>query len=209
MNLRFLPALAALRSVVADGELGRVMRALVWFGYDLSRWRPETDYRASYSASAKLGGGIVLDAIHELDYLSWLLGPATSVVASTATVSDLEIDVEDTAVAAIELASGAIATVDLDFVSPVYRRGCVLTGTEAVASWDWHSRAIEIAGAAGDRRIGTDGSVEDTYAAEIADFLATARGERGSSVPAAEGSAAVRLAEAIKRSAATGARVSL
>ena len=209
MNLRFLPALIELKSLAAGGELGRVMRAAVWFGYDLSRWRPETDYRDSYSARAELGGGIVLDAIHELDYLCWLLGPAVSVVAATARVSDLEIDVEDTAVAAIAFASGALATVDLDFVSPVYRRGCVLTGTDATATWDWTTGSIEVASGSESRRIETVGKVEDTYGAEVGDFLATVRGERRSFVPAAEGAVVVRLAEAIKRSSDEDTRVEL
>ncbi len=209
MNLRFLPALAELKRLVRSGALGEIIRARAWFGYDLRKWRPENDYRGSYSARADLGGGIVLDAIHELDYLAWLLGPAASVSAITGRVSDLEIDVEDSASAAIEFESGAIASLDLDFVSPVYRRGCVITGTEAVATWDFNEEAIELSGGDHSERIDATGNVAATYAAEIVDFLDVVRGVKPPAVSAEEGAAAVRLAEAIKRSSAEGRRINL
>jgi predicted dehydrogenase len=209
MNLRFLPALVELERLVRGGSLGEIIRARAWFGYDLRKWRPDHDYRLSYSARAELGGGIVLDAIHEIDYLGWLLGPATAVTAITGHVSDLEIDVEDSASAAIELASGAIASLDLDFVSPVYRRGCVITGSEAVAEWDFNEEAIEVTGADGRTRIPAAGGVADTYGAEIAAFLEAVRGDAPPAVSVEEGAASVRLAEAIKRSSAEARRIEL
>jgi predicted dehydrogenase len=188
---------------------GTIMRARLWFGYDLRRWRTSQDYRDSYSAKAELGGGIVLDAIHELDYLCWLLGPAASVAATTGRVSSLEIDVEDSASAVIELASGAIATVDLDFVSPVYQRGCVLTGTEGIAEWSFTDETINVMATNGGRRIDAAGDVAATYRAEIEDFLRAVGNRSEPSVSAAEGAAAVRLADAIKASAAEGRRIEL
>ena len=94
LRCRHEPALATgdrrLKRLVESGELGAVIRGAFWFGYDLRRWRPGVDYRESYSARADLGGGIVLDAIHELDYMSWLLGPPRAVTAVTARVSELK-----------------------------------------------------------------------------------------------------------------------
>ncbi len=43
-----------------------------------------------------MGGGIVLDAIHEIDYLAWFFGPVERVTAETGRLSDLEIDVKTT-----------------------------------------------------------------------------------------------------------------
>ncbi len=104
MNLRFHPATRALRALLSDGELGQIRVARVWCGSDLRSWRPGSDYRESYSARSELGGGVVRDCIHELDYITWLLGPCVSVTAETATVSDLEIDVEDVGLALLRLA---------------------------------------------------------------------------------------------------------
>ena len=143
MNLRFHRGILGLRDLLP--ELGAVRFVRSSFGYDLRLWRPGTDYRESYSARAALGGGILLDAIHELDYLLWLLGPVASVSAELDRVSDLEIDVEDTALLSLRFESGVLGAVDLNFVEPAYRRQCVIVGSEAVASWDWTAAASQCA----------------------------------------------------------------
>ena len=81
MNLRFHPGVIELKGLVERGELGDPRLAQSYMGYALPLWRPHADYRRSYSARAELGGGIVWDAIHELDYLLWILGPIASVTA--------------------------------------------------------------------------------------------------------------------------------
>lgn len=199
MNLRFHPGVIALRELVEKGSLGDIHLATAAFGYDLRRWRPETDYRASYSARSEMGGGIVLDAIHEIDYLAWLLGPVEAVSGITAQVSELEVDVEDVAVAVLRFASGALGTLDLNFFETSYRRGCVLVGSRATARWDWVGAEVVISGV--DReaeRIGVTSDVEDTYRAELVDFIAAVRDGHEPRTSAAEGAAAVRVAEAIK-----------
>ena len=75
MNLRFHPGPSTVRELIAGGAIGRPLTAHVAFGSFLPSWRPGTDYRTGYSARAELGGGVLLDAIHELDYLTWVLGP--------------------------------------------------------------------------------------------------------------------------------------
>ena len=51
----------------------------VYLGYNLKKWRPGTDHLKSYSANKSLGGGILLDAIHELDYLYSKFGPIKNI----------------------------------------------------------------------------------------------------------------------------------
>lgn len=209
MNLRFHPGVLELRRLVTTAELGELRVAEAWFGYDLRRWRPGTDYRASYSARAELGGGIVLDAIHELDYLMWLFGPVESVSAETATLSDLEVDVEDTALAVLRFAAGPMATVALDFHSPVYRRGCVLVGSAGVARWSWEEEHVVVRGSEGEeRRLDVPAGPAPTYAALVEDFVRAADLGGSPRCPVGEGLATLRVAEAIKRAAATGRRVS-
>ena len=175
------------------------------FGYDLRLWRPGTDYRASYSAQAALGGGILLDAIHELDYLLWLLGPVESVAAELDRVSELEIDVEDTALLSLRFASGALGAVDLNFVEPSYRRECLLVGSSAVAHWDWNRGKITVRRVDGERTVDVTCDVQETYRAVLEDFLAG--GEPRTS--AAAGVDALRVVAAARRAAAYGIRQSV
>jgi predicted dehydrogenase len=210
MNLRFHPAVQTLRRLVADGTLGAIRYAQVSAGSDLRTWRPGTDYRAGYSARAVLGGGVVRDSIHELDYLTWILGPVATVSAEIAHVSDLEIDVEDLGTALLRLESGAVASVDLTYFDPVYRRGCLLVGAVATARWDWTSGTIEISRPHTDAELlDVSADLSETYLDEIRDFVNACETGRPPCTSAEEGSSAVRLAHAVLRSASAGMRIAL
>lgn len=64
----------------------------------LPDWRPGTDYRQTYSASKRLGGGVSIDLIHEWDYLTFLTGMPQKIFHLCGKKSALEIDSEDYAV---------------------------------------------------------------------------------------------------------------
>ena len=165
MNLRHHPGVLALRELLAQDAVGPVLRAEAWCGSWLPGWRPGTDYRASYSASAALGGGVLLDvAIHELDYLLWLLGPAAAVTAVSRQVSSLGLDVDDVAMIALELRSGAVAQVTVDYLDRSYHRGCRIVGGRATAHWSWEGERIRVVG--GER--GAETSDERAVAADVA-----------------------------------------
>ncbi|MCM1185080.1 MAG: Gfo/Idh/MocA family oxidoreductase [Lachnoclostridium sp.] len=61
----------------------------------LPEWRKGVDYRTTYSANRKLGGGVTLDLIHEWDYLTYLFGMPKKLMHLEGHYSDLEMDCED------------------------------------------------------------------------------------------------------------------
>ncbi|MGM0302307.1 hypothetical protein IGI66_001925 [Enterococcus sp. AZ048] len=62
----------------------------------LPDWR-QGDYTKNYSAKKAMGGGVELDCIHELDYMSYLFGFPKSRKAYFAKKSNLDIDSNDVA----------------------------------------------------------------------------------------------------------------
>lgn len=60
----------------------------------LPAWR-KTDYKECYSAKEELGGGVELDLIHEMDYLTTYLGYPQKVNKIAAKLSNLEITSHD------------------------------------------------------------------------------------------------------------------
>ena len=64
----------------------------------LPEWRPGVDYRNTYSANKKLGGGVSTDLIHEWDYLTYLFGIPLKVNCMIGKKSQLEIDSDDYAI---------------------------------------------------------------------------------------------------------------
>ena len=63
----------------------------------LPEWRPNINYRNTYSAQLALGGGVDLDLIHELDYLTALFSFPSKIYSVKGKYSNLEIDCCDTA----------------------------------------------------------------------------------------------------------------
>ncbi len=65
-NLRFHAALQAMHAAI--GRIGRVLSLRAEVGQYLPDWRPGKDYRTSVSAQWRLGGGVIFELSHELDY---------------------------------------------------------------------------------------------------------------------------------------------
>ena len=136
-NLRFHPGLVRVKQILEKGSIGRVLSAIVEFGQYLPDWHPTEDYRKGYSARVDLGGGIVLDAIHEIDYIRWLVGEVQSVACMAGTFSSLEMQTEDTAAMLLYFTRGAVGEVHLDYIQRAYSRRCKIIGEGGTVAWDF------------------------------------------------------------------------
>jgi predicted dehydrogenase len=87
----------------------------------LPAWRPNTDYRQSYSANADMGGGVRIDLIHEWDYLQYLFGFPLEILEFHGTYSHLGINSDDTAIY-IAKYSDKLISLHLDYYGRVSRR---------------------------------------------------------------------------------------
>jgi len=136
-QFRFHPSLIKVKELISNGEIGRIISANVHFGEYLPAWHPWEDYRISYAARADMGGGVVATQCHSLDYLPWLVGERVeSVFGYTAKLSDLEIDVEDTAKIALRFASGALGSLHLDFNQQPPEHHFTIVGTNGTIKWN-------------------------------------------------------------------------
>lgn len=215
MNLRFHPGPRSVRELIAGGTIGQPLWARFTFGYHLPDWRAGVDYRLSYSARSELGGGVLLDAVHEVDLATWLFGPARDVSAWIGQVSQLDIDVEDLALLRIGLAGGAVAAIELDYLDRSYRRGCRVVGSEASVIWDWSDESVRVLSDSGEiERRAAPADVAPTYREEIERFVRAVADRRtdleGTQlVSGHEGVRALELIDAARESARSGQLVTL
>ncbi len=172
-NLRFHPGLLKLKELLNEGAIGKVLWAHVEAGQYLPDWRPWQDYRESYTARRQLGGGILLDGSHEIDYVLWLLGRPNEVLCMAGKVSSLEVDVEDCASLLMRMASGCQVEIHLDFVQRGYSRNCKIAGENGTLFWDFTTREVKMfsAEANGWQSFSYDFEPNDMYVAEIEHFL--------------------------------------
>ena len=115
-NLRFHPSILKAKAIA---NTKKVIFARAETGYFLPFWR-KTDYKQSYSASEY--GGIILDAIHEPDYLYWMFGDIKYLKTVCDKVSTLEIKKEDIAETAMVFENGVVASVHCDYLMKNYHR---------------------------------------------------------------------------------------
>ena len=142
-QLRFHPALRWIKERLEKNSWGKLLFLRAEFGQYLPDWRPWQNYRRSYTARKALGGGILLDASHELDLVRWLAGEARSVFCLAKRLA-LPVDVEDTAALLMEMRSGAIAEVHLDMVQRGFRRGLLISCTRATVTFELPASRVTI-----------------------------------------------------------------
>lgn len=126
---RFQPGTRRLKQLVSDGTLGDLLLVdarLKWYRppeyYSGSRW---------HGVRAIDGGGALINqGVHTVDLLLWVFGDVSRVQARTATLLH-SIEVEDTAVAILEFASGGLGVLQVTTAAyPGYERRLEITGTE-------------------------------------------------------------------------------
>ena len=212
-QLRYHPCLVAAREALMAGRIGRIISARVHFGEYLPAWHPWEDYRLGYAARADLGGGVLLTQCHSLDYLPWLVGPVESVWGSLARLSDLSIDVEDTAEIGVQFVGGSLGSLHIDYAQQPPSHRVEVTGTAGslicdlaagtlrvfdVESQKWNESAVP----AGWER-------NSMFLAEMSHFLAVVRQESQPACTLEDGIRVMRIIEAVQASDRTGRRVSL
>ncbi|MBN1537169.1 MAG: Gfo/Idh/MocA family oxidoreductase [Anaerolineales bacterium] len=135
-QFRFHPGLQRMKKLLDEGAIGKPYSARAHWGEYLPGWHPWEDYRRGYSARSEMGGGVILTLSHPLDYLRWLFGDVKAVWAFAGKLSDLELDVEDTAEIGLQFDSGLLASLHLDYNQRPPAHTLEIIGTQGVLRWD-------------------------------------------------------------------------
>jgi predicted dehydrogenase len=223
---RFADANQALKSAVDAGRFGRLT-----LGETTCKWWREQSYydEGGWKGTQALdgGGAMMNQAIHNVDLLLWMMGAATHVSAFKATLAHERIEVEDTAVACVRFASGALGVIQattsiwpgLPKTIAVHGdQGSVVVEQEDVLRWDFKKPLPEDEAICQRfaQRVGASGGSSNPaaishiyHARQLADFVQAIREKRKPMVDGREGRKAVALIRGIYDSAATGRAVEL
>jgi predicted dehydrogenase len=220
---RFDPGVIAAKRLVDDGALGTLM-----LGEATTKWYRTQEYydSAPWRGTRALDGGALLNqGIHYVDLLLWCMGPVTEITA-VCTTQTHRIEVEDTALAIVRFASGAVGTIGATTAAyPGFPQRLEITGTQGTVTVE-DGRLVRTAlrdaaaagGAAGQGQSpgqvpsgaadpgGLDAAI---HAAQLADLLAAAGEGREPAVSGQDGRDALEVVRAVYESSRTGRPVRL
>lgn len=208
-QLRYHPGYIRLKELLNSGALGRLTSADLHFGEWLPGMHPYEDYRESHAARADQGGGVILCLSHKIDMAYWLFGQPRSVYALGGHLSDLEMDVEDTAdIFLICQDSGREfpVHVHLDFLQKPARFYTQVVGDKGSILFDYRSSRLEVnlLGAEPEVTIYDKFQRNDMFLQEVTDFIDSGRRGIKPPIPVEEGAAVLAICLAAKKSLETG-----
>jgi UDP-N-acetyl-2-amino-2-deoxyglucuronate dehydrogenase len=223
---RFGDANQTLKNAINAGRFGRLTlgeTACKWWRtqayYDQGGWR---------GTWALDGGGAMMNqAIHNVDLLSWMMGPVTHVSGFTAMLAHERIEVEDTAVACLRFQSGALGVIQTaTSVHPGYPKTIAIHGDKGSAvieqddllKWEFTPELPEDKGIRERfaQKVGASGGSSDPSAIshvghtkQLGDFVQAIQSGRPPMVDGREGRRAVEIILATYQSMKTGKVVEL
>jgi predicted dehydrogenase len=223
---RFDPGVIELRELIDAGALGRLLvgeAATKW--YRSQGYYDSGDWRGTWAMD---GGALLNQGVHYADMLLWMMGPAAEVTAVAATQAH-EMEAEDTALALIRFAGGAVGTlVASTSVFPGFAQRLEVTGTggtvvieDGMISHRALTKDLPELGLRGTRaaRSGGDGGGSGaanaadlalaSHVAQIADLLAAVQEGREPRVTGRDSRAVLELVLAVYASAREHATVTL
>lgn len=216
---RFKPSVAAARAAIASGELGSPV-----LGSGAVKWHRPPSYYASaaWRGTRALdgGGALINQAIHTVDLLLWCFGDVARVRARVANRLHAGLEVEDTVVAQLEFASGALGVLEATTAAhPGSPRRLELHGTagtvvlvdDEVHEWSLASgapaptRGLETGtGLAASSHVGSE---HRWHQRQIEEFVDAVEQRRAPLVDGREGLRSLAVVEAVYRAARTGRAV--
>lgn len=138
-NLRFHPCIQYLQAHLSS--LGRINEVNIYCGSDLRNWRPNRNYKETYSANPEMGGGAHLDLIHEIDYAYYLFGAPSNVDAKFTCKSSLDIEAVDCANYWLEYPD-FLVNISLNYYRPTTKRTIEIVCSDVVYLVDLVSATI-------------------------------------------------------------------
>ncbi|HEY6313976.1 MAG TPA: Gfo/Idh/MocA family oxidoreductase [Streptosporangiaceae bacterium] len=222
---RFDPGLVELKRLLGAGALGRLVlgeASTKWYRsqayYDSAAWR------GTYAMD---GGSLMNQGVHYVDLLRWCMGPVAEVTAVCSTQAH-QIEVEDTSLAIIRFASGAVGTILSSTAAfPGFPQRLEITGTEGtviVEDGQIVRRALRTPGGDGPAPAAAPASVAASaaadpaalgslevasHAAQIADLLAAVDSGREPAVSGQSAREALEIVLAVYESSRAGRPVAL
>jgi predicted dehydrogenase len=107
---RWYPPARRIKDAIEAGRIGRpTLAEVVVLGWRGAEYYAMDPWRGTWEGEG--GGVLVNQAVHQLDLMTWFMGPAAEVYAAWDNVNHPEIEVEDTAVGVVRFVDGGLGSI--------------------------------------------------------------------------------------------------
>ena len=201
-QFRFHPGLQLVKKLLDENRIGKILSIRAEFGQYLPDWRPNIDYTEHWGTWEEMGGGIISEASHEIDYVRWLSGgEVTHVSCFAGHVSSLEGNADDTAEINLKFDNNVISNIHVDMTQRGYSRWCKVIGDKGNIYWDYTRRTNELTVIIPEKQeLETKYSSEDMYLEEMKSFIACLEGKEKPLVDGETGKRVLEICLAAKQS---------
>ena len=138
-NLRYHPFIKFIKKLLLDEK---ILSANIYVGQYLPNWRPNRDYRKTYSSEYNKGGGVLLELSHELDYLLFLFGKCIQNFSLIGKLSNLEINCQDSIVGIFEFERCQQISYNFNLLDKLGRREIILNTDKNTFKFDFIKNSI-------------------------------------------------------------------
>ena len=201
-QLRHDLSLHQFQKLVEAEELGKMLNVDIEVGQFLPDWRPNLDYRKSVTANQDLGGGVLLELSHEIDYALWLFGTPSEVTSKVSKISNFQMDVEDYASAVLTYEDNSVVRLSLDCFRREKTRTCIARFENGSIKWDGLSQKITIFDVNENMWKDFQENVNDAHSNQWVDIVGFVESGISSSSTVKEAKLVLSLVESIKKSSA-------
>jgi len=136
--LRYTPVFEKVKSIIENKKIYSLRSICSTY---LPNWRPNQDYKKVYSAHKDQGGGVSIDCIHELDYITDLVGFPEKIYNLQDKVSNLEVSCEDVSIY-VARTKDAFIELHLDYFGKKGRREVELITENGLIRGDFINKTV-------------------------------------------------------------------
>lgn len=136
--LRYTPIFKEIKNIIKNEKVYSLRSICSTY---LPDWRPNQDYREVYSAHKDQGGGVSIDCIHELDYITDLVGFPERIYNLQDKVSNLEVSCEDISIY-VARTKNVFIELHLDYFGKQSRREVELITENGLIRGDFINKTV-------------------------------------------------------------------
>ena len=170
-NMRFLTSIIMMKKIIKTKKYGDIVHANITAFSNFINWRPNKNYKTTVSALRDLGGGVVNELSHEIDYMIHLFGFPYKSISRIMYNKEYKFDAEDSCNSRF-LYKKFKVNLFLNMLSSFEKRTCFVKFKNASVLMDIQKNIIQIYKKEKIHKVySLNHTMEDTYTKQIKYFI--------------------------------------